>query len=199
MLFQYSAKILSVDVLRAKAQCIDHAAAASAAAKLLQSCLTQWDPVDGSPPGSPVPGIFQARVLGWVAVSFSSVDHGENAILLAPHHWTIYQLGAFNWQIPIQTGFNIIDIYWISTSLAAQMVKKMPAMQTWVWSLGWEHPLDNGMATYSSILAWRIPWTEELGRLQSMGLQGVRHNWVTNTHTHTHTHTGSHIQKFWVK
>ena len=43
------------------------------------------------------------------------------------------------------------------------------------------------MATHSCILAWRIPWTEEPGRLQSMGLQRVRHDWVTNTHTHTHT------------
>ena len=50
-------------------------------------------------------------------------------------------------------------------------------------------PLKKGMATHSSILAWRIPWTEEPGRLQSMGSQSVRHNWTTNTHTHTHTHT----------
>ena len=45
------------------------------------------------------------------------------------------------------------------------------------------------MATHSSILVWRNPWTEEAGRLQSMGLQRVGHDWVTNTHTHTHTHT----------
>jgi len=42
--------------------------------------------------------------------------------------------------------------------------------------LGWEDPLEEGMATHSSILAWRIPWTEEPGGLQSMGLQGVRHD-----------------------
>ena len=55
-------------------------------------------------------------------------------------------------------------------SLVAQMVKYLPAMQeTWLWSLGREDPLKKGMATYSSILAWRIPWTKELGRLQSMG------------------------------
>ena len=52
------------------------------------------------------------------------------------------------------------------------MVKNRPAMQeTWVRSLGWEDPLAKGMATYSSILAWRIPWTEEPGRKQSMGSQ----------------------------
>ena len=50
------------------------------------------------------------------------------------------------------------------------MLKNPPAMQeTWVWSLGWEDSLEVGMATHSSILAWRIPWTEEPGGLQSMG------------------------------
>ena len=52
-----------------------------------------------------------------------------------------------------------------------QMVKNPPAMrETWVHSLGWEDPLEKGMATNSSILAWRIPWTKEPGGLQSMGL-----------------------------
>ena len=52
------------------------------------------------------------------------------------------------------------------------MVKNLPAMQeTWVRSLGWEDPLEEGMATHSSILAWKIPWIEEPGGLQSMGLQ----------------------------
>ena len=54
------------------------------------------------------------------------------------------------------------------------MVKNPSAMQeSWVHSLGWEDPLEKGMATNSSILAWRIPWTKEPGRLQSMGLQRV--------------------------
>ena len=51
----------------------------------------------------------------------------------------------------------------------------------WVRSLGWEDILEKGMATHSRILAWRIPWTEEPGRLQSMGSQRVGHDWVTNT------------------
>ena len=55
-------------------------------------------------------------------------------------------------------------------SLVAQRVQNLPAMQeTWVWSLGQEDPLEKGIATYSSILAWKIPWTEELGGLKSMG------------------------------
>ena len=62
----------------------------------------------------------------------------------------------------------------------AQTVKNLPAMQeTQVQSLGWEDPLENGMATHSSILAWRILWREEPGGLQSMGLPRVRHDLVT--------------------
>ena len=62
-------------------------------------------------------------------------------------------------------------------SLVAQLVKSLPAVQgTWVRSLGWEDPLVKGMATHSIILAWRILWTEEPGRLQSMGSQRVRHD-----------------------
>ena len=58
----------------------------------------------------------------------------------------------------------------------AQIVKNLPSMQeTWVRSLGQEDPLEKGMATHSSILAWRIPWAEESGGLQSIGLQRVRH------------------------
>ena len=62
-------------------------------------------------------------------------------------------------------------------SLMAQMVKNLPAMwETWVQSLGREDPLKEGTSTHSSILAWRIPWTEEPDRLQSMQLQRVRHD-----------------------
>ena len=57
------------------------------------------------------------------------------------------------------------------------MVKNPPAMQeTWVQSPGWEDPLEKGMAAHFSILAWRIPWTEEPGRLQSVRSQRVGHN-----------------------
>ena len=52
--------------------------------------------------------------------------------------------------------------------------------KTWVWSLGQEDPLEKEMATHSSILAWRIPWTEKPGGLQSMGLQRVRHDWANS-------------------
>ena len=61
------------------------------------------------------------------------------------------------------------------------MVNNLPAGQeTWVQSLCWEDPLEKGMATYSNILAWRIPWTEEPGELQSMVLQRVGHDSAAN-------------------
>ena len=65
----------------------------------------------------------------------------------------------------------------VKSSLLAQRIKNTPAMQeTWVQSLGREDPLERGMATHSNILAWETPWTEEPGRLQSMGSQRVRHD-----------------------
>ena len=66
----------------------------------------------------------------------------------------------------------------------AQAVKKLPAVQKIdIQNLGWEDPLENWMATHSSILAWKIPWAEEPGGLQSTGWQRVGHDWATNTFT----------------
>ena len=66
----------------------------------------------------------------------------------------------------------IIYIYTYKAPLVAQLVKNLPAMQeTWVQFLGWEDPLEKEMATHSSILAWRTPWTEQPGGLQSIGSQ----------------------------
>ena len=60
--------------------------------------------------------------------------------------------------------------YSLRTSLVVQTVKRLPTMgETWVQSLGWEDPLEKAMAPHSSILAWKIPWTEEPGGLQSLG------------------------------
>ena len=68
-----------------------------------------------------------------------------------------------------------ITNYW--ASLVAQRVKCLPAMwEIWVQSLGQEDPLEKEMATHSSVLAWKIPWTEKPGRLQSVGSQGVGHD-----------------------
>ena len=72
-------------------------------------------------------------------------------------------------------------IFLFLASLVAQMVKRPPAMwETWVQSLGWEGNLEREMARYSSTLAWKIPWTEEPGKLQSMGSQRVTQDWATS-------------------
>ena len=75
-----------------------------------------------------------------------------------------------------RTGY-LLQYSW--ASLVAQLVKNLPSVrEACVWSLGWEDPLEESIATHSSIFAWRIPWTEPCG-IQSMWLQRVRHDWVT--------------------
>ena len=95
--------------------------------------------------------------------------------------------------IPLECALKHYDVYkwfiWYFSvsdriaSLMAQQLKHMPAMQemqeVWVWFLGQEDTLQEAMTAHSSILAWRIPWTEETGRLQSKGPQRVRHDWAT--------------------
>ena len=74
-------------------------------------------------------------------------------------------------------------VWYICAIMVAQMVKNLPAMwETRVQPLGWQDPLEKRIATQSSLLAWRNPWTEKPCGLQSMGLQRVGHDWVTNTH-----------------
>ena len=76
-----------------------------------------------------------------------------------------------------RSGHTGVDILKEGVSLVAQTIKNLPTMQeTRVPSLGQEDPLEKGMATHCSILAWRIPWTEEPGGQQSMELQKVRHD-----------------------
>ena len=121
-----------------------------------QSCPSLCDPVDCSLPGSSVHGILQARILEWVAISYSKKYNGGCQI-----RWFLRR--------KLQNNF------W--ASLVAQMVKNLLAMQeTQVQSLSQEDPLKEEVAAHSSIPAWRIPCTEEPGRLQSMGSQRVRHN-----------------------
>ena len=73
------------------------------------------------------------------------------------------------------------------TSLVAQMVKNLPAVwETWVQSLGWEDPLEKRMTTHSNIFAWRIPWPEEPGGLQSTVSQRVGRDWATEQQQQSH-------------
>ena len=89
----------------------------------------------------------------------------------------------------------------LRVSLVAQMVKNLPAMwEAQVWSLGREDVLEKGKATHASILAWRIPPTEEPGKLQAMGSQKVGHDWEINNFTFTFTSptkVGLRMHHFW--
>ena len=92
-------------------------------------------------------------------------------------------------------------MFWIGQNLCfgflSNSVKKPSAMlETMACSLGWEDPLKKGTATHFSIPAWRIPWTEEPGRLQSMRLKRVEHNWVTFT-SHHFTSWDGHVAQAW--
>ena len=87
-----------------------------------------------------------------------------------------FPVSSENKSIPV-VNINICVLLFKMASLLAQMVKRLPGMrETWVRPLGWENTLEKEMATHSSTLAWKIPWTEEPGRLQSMGSQRVGHD-----------------------
>ena len=93
-------------------------------------------------------------------------------VFLYKNSTLMWPIGIWIWPAPPL-------LFW--ASLVAQTVKRLPAMrETRVQSLGWEDLLEKEMAAHSSIAAWRIPWTEEPGRLQSMGSQRVGHDWATS-------------------
>ena len=107
-------------------------------------------------------GILHAKILKWMPCSppgdLSTQEFNPGLLLYSQIHYRLW------------------------ASWLAQTVKNLPALQeTHIWSLGWENPLEKGMATHSSILACRIPWTEEPAALQSMGLQKAGHDWTINT------------------
>jgi len=107
---------------------------------------------------------------------------------------------------------HVIDIMQLMAIWASQVAQwyrnHLPMQEMQVRSLGQEDPLEEGMATHSCILAWRIPWTEESGGLQSTGSQRVGHNWAhvhACSHSHTHTHViiiqqwfASHRQRLYI-
>ena len=146
--------------------------------------------MDYSLPGSSVHGIFQAKILEWVAISFSrrsSQPRDRTQVSrFVGRRFTIWTLDLLTKPRAASSSlgggqeqtFRSMEqnrepsdkpIY-LRTSLVAQMVKRLPTMrETRVQSLGWEDLLEKEMATHSSILAWKIPRTEELGGLQSIG------------------------------
>ena len=157
--------------------------AAVAAAKSFQSCLTLCDPIDGSPPGSPIPGTLQARTLEWVAISFSNAWKWEvevkslSCVRLLATPWTAAH------QAPPSMGFSCRQTLLLSEPPGKpSVVKNLPPMremqETLVWSLSRKDLLEEEMVIHSSILEW----TKEPGRLQSLGLQRVRRDLVTKQH-----------------
>ena len=132
-------------------------------AKLLHLCPILCDSMDCSLPDSSVHGILQTRILEWVAMPSSrgsSWPRGRTHVLCLLH----LQASSVSSR----------------TSLVAQTVKRLSTIrETWVQSLGWEDLLEKEMAIHSSTIAWKISWTEEPGRLQSMGSQRVGHDWAT--------------------
>ena len=148
--------------------------------------------MDCSPPGSSVHGIFQARVLERVAISFSE-PHATSGYHNGQHNcgtlWTVSSLWIYLCLLFLFVKFVISNFrlyfkgpkLFPGTSLVAQRLKRLPGMrETGVQSLGREDTLEKEMATHSSTLAWRIPWKEEPGRLQSMGSQRVGQDWATS-------------------
>ena len=105
------------------------------------------------------------------SVGFSGSSAGKESACNAGDPGLIPESGTAPWEgisYPLQYSW---------ASLMAQMVKNPPSMwETWLRSLGWEDPMEEGMATHSSILAWRVPWTEEAGKLQCMGSQRIKHD-----------------------
>ena len=106
----------------------------------------------------------------------------KDCFLILLKEWKLYSLWLQNyWR-----GRIVVFPFVREVPLMDQTVRNLPTMwETWVQSLCQEDPLEKEMATHSSILAWRIPWTEEPGRLQSMGWQTVGHDWATNTSLQT--------------
>ena len=171
--------------------------------------------MDCSPPGSSVHGILQARILEWVAMSSSlgSFWRRDGTHVLYLLYWQVGFSTNATWEahfrvywcqtkVSMETVIwnemkhewckfpgNIKDLLSHKGSLVAQSVKNLPAMQeTWVPLLGKGDPLEKEVATHSSVLAWKIPLTEEPGELQFMESLRARHDWATENVQYRHEH-----------
>ena len=126
----------------------------------------------------PPPGNFWYNVLKTTLQTI----HFSHIIIFSPSFYKAKL--SFEWLDQLFGHYIDIGVFFV-----AQTIKNMPVMQKiWVRSVGQEDHLEKGMTVHSSILAWRIPRTEEPGRLQSVGLQTVGHDWVTNTATMLYRH-----------
>ena len=142
-------------------------AAAATAAKSLQSCLTLCDPVDGSPPGSPVPGILQARTLEWAAISFSNAWKWKVKVKSLSHVWLFATRWTAAYQGPLSMGFPRQE-YWSGSPVLNETkpwhVGPPKTDGSWWRGLAEWGPLEKGMGNHFSILALRTPWTVWKGK-----------------------------------
>ena len=179
----------------------------AAAAKLLQSCLTLCDPLDSNPPGSAVPGILQTRILEWAAISFSNAWKWKVKVKSLSCIWLFVTPWTAAYQAPPSMGFSRQE-YWsgVRNGILLNHKKNFPggtdckefacsAREPGLIPESGRSP-GNGMATNSCILAWKIPWTEKSGGLQTMGLQTVRYDWATNTFTFIKRMKICHLQQY---
>ena len=168
-------------------------------------------PIDGSPPGSPVPGILKARTLEWVAISFSNAWNWKVKVKSLSRAWLLATPWTAAYQAPPSIGLSRQE-YWSGVLLPSPRTLTMLCLSScpsnYYWLLTYYLSLyfdiheslligltedeivpcyskylinisEKAMATHSITLAWKIPWTEEPGRLQSMGSLRVRHDWAT--------------------
>ena len=119
----------------------------------------------------------------WYAVHLWNCWLFWTSILLFNFFLFEFQLGSFCWTCSLIISFKLCPFYqWgLPRTYFSDSKNALAMWRTQVWFLGEEDPLEKGTVTHSSILAWRIPWIAEPGRLQSMALQTVEHNWMTNT------------------
>ena len=164
-----------------------------AAAKSLQSCPTLCDPIDGSPPGSPVPGILQARTMEWVAISFSNAWKWKVKVKSLSHVRLLVTPWTAAYQALPSRGLSRQE-YWSGVPLPSPLLLLLAANTFLCFSTVefnnrkilhfifkytsacvYMHLLEKEMATHSSILACEIPWADEYSGLQSMGSKNIWH------------------------
>ena len=151
------------------------AAAAAAAAKSLQLCPTLCDPIDGSPPGSAIPGILQARTLEWVAISFSNAWKWKVKVKSLSHVWLLVTLRTAAYQAPLSMGFSRQEYWsgvpWPSPAPGAECLFSAlhPEFLQWVFKISgcngaWFSPC-RWQALMASVNLWLTNYIQRLHRL----------------------------------
>ena len=150
---------------------------------VMQLCLTLCDPADCSSPGSSDLGVFQAKLVEWVAISSRRIfpTQGSNRRFLCLVHSRQILCPVSHWGSPIlipmwpQTWSADVPLSYLSLWFFEYLLNFQHKL---FWS-ALVHSLEKAMAGHSSTLAWKIPWMEEPGRLQSRGSQRVGQDWAT--------------------